>query len=205
MNTHASPEARTPRRSVRAIAVIATVIAAGLALAACSSTPAPKTDAGAAPSATASAPAAASTAPATGGTPTTHAATATPSATPTVKVIVHYAVAATHTCSWKVGSDGNLAISVGFKITATGKNPPTNIPFEITDGQVTTRGYEPVGAPFQAVLDSGKPLSANSWIGRVITARVTVNAGQANAVHGSVTLNGPVKGVASGDTYCPAA
>ncbi len=198
--------------------MLATVlIAAALLLSACSAKAATKADAGSsvAPSAAASVPAPGGATPTvapttpktsgTTGTPSPHGtATPPPSSQPIVKVIVHYAVAATHTCSWKVGSDGNLSISIGFKITASGKNPPTNVPFEMTDGLVTMKAYEPVGTPFQAVLNSGKPLSANAWVGKIVTANVTVNTGQANAAHASITLNGPVKGVASGDTYCPA-
>jgi hypothetical protein len=125
--------------------------------------------------------------------------------TPAVKQLIHYSVAATHQCSWSTTKAGHLVISLGFQITAKGKTPPAEVAFAITDGAATATVYEPVGTPFQAVLDSGKPAAGNPWVGKVVTVKVTVNGGQANAAHGSLTLNGPIANTAAGDTYCPAA
>jgi hypothetical protein len=198
MNTHAS------RRLVAAVAV-----ATALALTACSSSGG-KATAGA-PGASASPSAAVEpTVPPgspglTGSLASSAPATAKPKPTPSVKQLIHYAVAATRTCSWNTMKDGHLQIVLGFKITATGKNPPTNVPFTVAVGTVTSTDYQPVGTAFEATLDSGQPLAGNAWLGKVITAKVTVNGGQPNAVHATLTLNGPVAKVANGNTYCPAA
>ncbi len=199
MNTYGFPHNR-------ARGLLAITLAAVVALSACSSSPGAKVDAGrsstSSPAATVPTSATKSPGP-TATAPSTHGATGSPTQAP-VKLLVHYSVAATHQCSWKVGTDGHLTISIGFKITATGKNPPAAVPFEITDDQVKATGYQPVGEAFQAVLDSGKPLAGNSWVGRIVTLKATALLGTASVAHTTITLNGPIKGVASGDTYCPA-
>jgi hypothetical protein len=199
MNTYATPSRR--------LAFGAALIAAALVLTACTSKADTAKNASAGPSASSVVPTATpSTALATGTTASAPPVKPVAPAGPKVKPLVHYSVAALHQCGWKVGTDGNLTISAGFRITPTGKNPPSGVPFTMTDGHVHMSAIEPVGSPFSAVLDSGKPMASSGWVGKVITLKVTIDPGESNEAHASLTLDGPGKRAGqSGGTYCPAA